>query len=385
MIEKLCMQVCSTWREVSRSDLLWEHLTRRIWRRTYRLRDTWHMEFIHWHRTARNFETGRVSFSNPHFDLSETHQNLICRCLTISDTHLACGFIDGTVRLFHLETNTHVSTYMSDHAHLFGPFSRSIAGIVLSNSNITFARLDGDIYVDTITRPGPSQAPRVVMGFVMNNGVMVGFAGTARWWVGLFAGIAGRAFQVWNAESRERVFVGGSLTDPETVMGWHMLTELVDPVGRVRVTGGDFVVACTGVRLVCFNAWSPEALLREVGSSSGFVVSSMDVSEEAFVVVERGGVGTVWRVGTFERLSRFRLSRSWIRGLWGCMNRGYVITYCPYPSSSLRIWNIEREVGRLRVRLGARLGQANSMVANERHVAISSNDVNLLDFGVQDP
>lgn len=349
------------------------------------MRDTWQREYINCHRTARNFETGRLSSSTPQFDPSEQRRHLMCRCLTISDNRLACGYVDGSVRVFDLVTYDHVSTFLSDHGHLLGPFSRSVSGIVITDSDITFARLDGDIYVGAINVHGHSQARRAVSGFVMNNGVLVGFAGTARWWVGLFAGIAGRAFQVWNAESGERVFVGGSLTDPETVMGWHMLTELVDPVGRVRVTEGEFVVACTGLRLICFNAWNPEVLLRDVMSASGFVVSSMDVSEEAFVVVERGGVGTVWRVGTMELMSRFRLRSSWVRGLWGCMNLGYVLTYSPNPAPFLRVWNIEQEEGRLCVRLYLRAGEVNSMVADERHVAISSNGINLLDFGVQDP
>jgi len=384
------MQVCSTWREVSRSDLLWQRLTRRIWRRTYQLRATWQLEYMYWHRTARNFSTGRHRFFDQAvFDPSDHHHHLLCRCLALSDTHLACGFVDGSVRLFDLETRAHVTTFLSLHGHLFGPFSRSVSGIVIINSSITFARLDGDIYVDNVDGPGPIQARRAVEGDVVNNGVLVGFAGTGRWWVGLYAGIAGRAFQIWDARSEERVFVGGSLTDPETVMGWHMLTELVEAVGRVRVTEREYVVACTASRMVCFSFRNPEVLLRDVGSTMGFVVSSLDASQEAYVVLERNGVGTVRRASTYERLSRFRLNRLWVRGLWACMNLGYVLTYspAPSPSPSLRVWDIEQAIGRLCVTLGVRAGYVNSLVANDRHVSISSNDnnINLLDFGVQDP
>ncbi|XP_020223356.1 transcriptional regulator STERILE APETALA [Cajanus cajan] len=386
----ILFQVCSTWREVSRSDLLWQRLTRRIWRRSYRLRATWQLEFIYWHRTARNFATGNLSSNVPQFDPAEQHQSLICRCLALSDTHLACGFVDGTVRLFDLETLAHVSTYVSAHGHLFGAFSRSISGIVMVNSVITFARLDGDVYVDFINGPGPSQARRAVSGDVVINGVLVGFAGTARWWVGLYAGIADRAFQIWDARSEERVFMRGSLTNPETVMGWHMLTELVEPVGRVRVAEREYVVACTGSRLVCFNFRNPDVLLSNVRSTAGFVVGSLDSSHEAFVVVERSGLGTVRHASSFQRLSRFRVRGS-VQGLLGCMNLGYVLTYSPGPGPGpgplLRVWDIERAVGRLCVTLGFDAGEANSMVANERHVAISGNDnsINLLDFGVQDP
>lgn len=378
------MQVCSTWREVSRSDMLWQRLTRRIWRRTYRLRDTWHLEYIYWHRTARNFSTGRHALVVPHLDTA-----LICRCLTLSDTHLACGFIDGTVRLFDLQTNGHVSTFWSTHGQLFGPFSRSVSGIVIANSIISFARLDGDIYVANVNGPGsgPIESRRAIHGDVVNNGVLVEFAGCNNWWIGLFAGHAGGAFQIWDAHTEQRVFVGGSLTDPETVLGWHMLTELVEPVGRIRVTEQEFVVACTSSRLVCFNLRNPEALLRDVGSTTGFIVSSLDVSHETFVVVERNGVGTVRRTCTFERVSRFRLRGSWLRGLLGCMNLGYVLIYSG-GSGFLRVWDIHQPAARLCITLAVRdqgEGHGNTMVANQTHLAISSNDssIHLLDFSVQ--
>ncbi|XP_027368622.1 transcriptional regulator STERILE APETALA [Abrus precatorius] len=383
----ILFQVCSTWRDVSHSDLLWQRLTRRIWRHAQRSRPTWRQEFIYWHRTARNFATGRHSYIIPHLDPSDHHQGLICRYLALSDTHLACGYVDGTVRLFDLETRAHVSTFVSAHGHLFGRFSRSVSGIVIVSNSLTFARLDGDVYVDVINGPGPSHAHRAVAGDVVNNGVLVEFTGCGRWWVGLFAGIAGRAFQIWDANSVERVFVGGLLTDPETVMGWHMLTELVEPVGRVRVTEGEFVVACTSSRLVSFSLNNPEFLELDLGSNTGFVVTSLDTSHDAFVVVERSGVGTVRRAGTFERLSRFRRRGSWVRGLWGCMNLGYVLTYsAAAPASLLRVWNIEHIEGQLCVELAVRPGEGNSMVANDRHVAISWNDtsIHLLDFGVQD-
>jgi hypothetical protein len=240
--------------------------------------------------------------------------------------------------------------------------------------------------------PGPIPARRAIIGDVVNNGVLVEFAGCSRFWVGLFAGHAGGAFQIWDTQTEQRVFVGGSLTDPEAVQGWHMLTELVEPVGRVRVTEREFVVACTTSRLICFNLRNPEILLRDMGSTTGFMVSSLDISHEVFVVVERNGVGTVRRVGNFERVSRFRLRGSWLRGLLGCMNLGYVITYSSV-SGLLRVWDIHEPTARLCITIAVRddggegQGQVhgNSMVANQTHVAISSNDssIHLLDFSVQ--
>ncbi|KAL2316598.1 hypothetical protein Fmac_030474 [Flemingia macrophylla] len=386
----ILFQVCSTWREVSHSDLLWQRLTRRIWRRSYLMRTTWHHEFIYWHRTARNFETGNPTSNVPLFDPSEQRRGMICRSMAISERHLACGFVDGTVRLFDLETSAHVSTYVSAYGNIMGAFSLSVLGIAMVNSVIAFARIDGNVYVDFINGPGPINARRAVIGDVVNNGVLVGFAGTARWWVGLYAGNPGQAFHIWDARSEEPVFVGGTLTDPESVMGWHMLSELVEPVGRVRVVDREFVVACTGSKLVCFNFRNPEVLLFDLEPATGFVVASLDSCQEKFVVVERNGVGTVRRAGSFERLSRFRLRGS-VRGLCGCMNTGYVLTYSsgpgPGPGPLLRVFHIEPAVGRLCVTLGVGAEEANSMVANERHVAISGHAgfINLLDFGVQDP
>ncbi|CAL0317421.1 unnamed protein product [Lupinus luteus] len=381
----IIFQVCCTWREVSRSDHLWQRLTRQIWRRTHRLRATWHQEFIYWHRTARSFTTGRHSFTIPHFDPSgggDHRQTLICRCLALSDRHLACGFADGTIRLFDLETWSHVSSFRSMHGHRFGPFSRSVSGIVITNNSIlTFGRLDGDIYVAVLNEPG--LARRAVVGDVVNNGVMVEFAGSARRWVGLFAGVPGRAFQIWDARTEQLISVGGSLTDPDALMGWHMLTELVESVGRVRVSESELVVACTTSSLVCFNVMNPELLLRDVGSTSGFVVTSLDVSHEAFLVIERNGIGTVRRTGSFERVSRFRVRGSWMRGLLGCISLGFVITYSG-GGGVLRVWNIEQPVGVLCCTIPIRLGEGNTMVANQRHIAISSNhtSIHLLDFGV---
>ncbi|MED6148090.1 hypothetical protein PIB30_049945 [Stylosanthes scabra] len=382
-------QVCSTWRGVSNLDHLWHGLTMLIWRRAYLLRDTWREEYIYWHRTARNFALGAHSYRVPHFDPSippngagDYRQTLLCRCLALSDRHLACGFADGTVRLFDVENLAHVSTFRTNHGPRFGPFSRSVSGIILSDDTLTFARIDGDVFVAAINMANePPQ--QVVAGDVVNNGVLVEFAGNSQWWVGLYAGLPGRAFQIWDALNQQLISVGGTLTDPETVMGWHMLTELVEPVGRVRVTEQEYVVACTSSRLVCFSLRNPEEVIRDVGSVTGFVVSSLDARHDAFVVVERNGVGTVRRASTFERLSRFRLRVPWIRGLLACINMGYVLTYSGV-NGVLRVWNIEQVVGVLCCNLPVRAGDGNSIVANERHVAISWNDtfIHLLDFGV---
>ncbi|KAF7833081.1 transcriptional regulator STERILE APETALA [Senna tora] len=380
-------QVCSTWRAVSRSEHLWETLTWNNWGRANRTQDTWHEEFIHLHRMARNFAIGRYAYASLHFDPSDVEDadasTVVCRCLALSDVHLACGFADGTVRLFDLETRVHVSTFQSHHGDRIGPFSRSVSGMVLTNERLVFARLDGDVYVALLDGPD-NQTRRAHGGDVVNNGVLVEFAGCGRWWVGLFAGVPGRAFQIWDAHTEELVFMGGSLTDPETVMGWHMLTELTEPVGRVRVTDREIAVACTSSQLIVFHLGNPEILLYELWSTvGGFVVTSLDVSDEALFIVERNGDAKVRRALTLEQLCEFRVrgAASSVRGLLGCRNVGYALTCA---GGVVRVWDVERAVGRQRLMLGERVGEANAMVCNERHVAVSCNDtsIHLWDFDV---
>lgn len=227
-----------------------------------------------------------------------------------------------------------------------------------------------------------NQTRRARVGDVLNNGVLVEFAGCGRWWVGLFAGVPGRAFQIWDADVEQLVFIGGSLTDPETVTGWHMLTELTEPVGRVRVTNRELAVACTSSQLVVFDLRNPEILLHELWSIvGGFVVTSLDVSGEAFVIVERNGDARVRLASTLEQLCQFRVRGASVRGFMGCRNEGYVLTCA---GGVVRVWDVERRVGQQRLILGERVGGANAMVCNERYVALSCNDtsIHLWDFDV---
>lgn len=320
------MQVSSTWRAVSRSDLLWHRLTRSIWGRTHLLRATWHDEYVYWHRTAQNFRTGRSAHATLNFfDLSDVDDPdaHTCRCITLSDRHVACGFADGAVRLFDIENLVHISTFRPPHRHRLGQFSRAVSGIVLiSDSRLVFARLDGDIHVAVINGPGPAAHPRRAhSGDVVRDGALVDFTGCDRWWVGLYAGAAGRAFHIWDGLTEELVFVGGSLTDPEAVMGWHMLTEATEFVGRVRVTSQELVVACTSSRVIVFDVRNPEEILGEQEYRTGVVVTSLNVGDGVYVIVDGRGRASVRRVGTMEEMCRFNVG---VRGggVMGCMNLG---------------------------------------------------------------
>lgn len=200
--------------------------------------------------------------------------------------------------------------------------------------------------------------------------------------MGLFAGAPRRAFRVWDSHSEQPLYTGGSLTDPESVQGWHMLTEITEPVGRLRVTTRDMAVACTSSRLIVFDLRNPGIVLRELVSNVGFIVSSLDVSHDAFVIVERRGRARVRRVSTLEPLCEFIATGVSLRGLIGCMNSGYALMCA---GGYVRVWDVERRGGHPRLTLAERLGMGMAMAASERHVAMSCRDtsVHLWDFGVQ--
>ncbi|KAJ7964701.1 Transcriptional regulator STERILE APETALA [Quillaja saponaria] len=374
-------QVCSTWRAVSRSGPLWQRLTRRIWRRNHLLRDTWQDEYMYWHRTSMNFRTRTSTHSILQFDTSDVGNDpdsLICRCLTLSDIHLASGFADGTVRLFSLVTRLHVSTFRTNRVDLLGRFPRAVSGIILTNYRLVFATLYGDIYVAIIN--GPPQTRWAHTGDVVTNGTLLDFNGCGRWWVGLFAGVPGRAFHIWDAQTEEPVFVGGTLTDPEAVMGWHMLTDLTEFVGRVRVTSREMAVACTSLRFLAFDLRNPGLVLHEEESRRGLIVTTLDGSNEAYIIVDARGVATVRRVGTFEEICRFTVRGASQRRVMGCMNLGYALMCA---GGVIRVWEVEH--GELLYSFRERVGECNSMVANDSHVAASCSDttIHLWDFGAQ--
>uniref|UniRef100_A0A803QIJ4 Uncharacterized protein n=1 Tax=Cannabis sativa TaxID=3483 RepID=A0A803QIJ4_CANSA len=211
--------VCPTWREASRSDHLWHRLTRRIWGRSYLRQNTWRDEYIYWHRTAQNFRLAQYAHTILRFDPNEEEgpaNGLTCRCITLSDTHLACGFSDGSVRLFHLPTRIHVSTFRPRTRAMLGQFSRAITGIVITNNHrLVFGTLVGDIHVALIN--GPPQTRRVFEGNAVDDGVLVDFTGCGRWWVGLYAGVPDRAFHIWDSNTEQLISVGGALTNPDSV------------------------------------------------------------------------------------------------------------------------------------------------------------------------
>jgi hypothetical protein len=178
--------------------------------------------------------------------------------------------------------------------------------------------------VAIINGPGPAAVPRRAHAGEVMKEVLVDFTGCDRWWVGLYAGEAGRAFHIWDGVTEELVFVGGSLTDPEAVMGWHMLTDATEFVGRVRVTNQEMGVACTRSRVMVFDLRNQGVILGEEEYGLGVVVTSLDVGDGVYVTVDGLGRASVRRVATMEEVCRFNVGAS--GGLvMGCMNMGCVL------------------------------------------------------------
>ncbi|KAG8367593.1 hypothetical protein BUALT_Bualt16G0088500 [Buddleja alternifolia] len=389
-------QVCSTWRAISRSELLWQNLTRHIWNITILVRDTWRDEYIYHHRTANNFRTGEYVYTTLHFVPTDNNNNnndgLSCRRLALSDHHLAAGFADGAVHLFHLQSRLHLSTFYPQHRDRLGRFSSAVSGIILSDIHLVFATLDGDIHMAVINGVAPLR--RTHLGDVVNDGALVDFSGCNRWWVGLYAGgfnlkfaiylfacVPGRAFHIWNSETEELLFVGGTLTDPEAVMGWHLLTELTDIIGRIRVTSHETAVACTSLRVIVFDLQNQGVVFGEEEFRRGIIVGTFDTNDESALIIDGRGAARVRRVGNLEEVCRFTIrGAASQREILGCVNDGYGVI-CG--GGVIRVWEIVN--GQYLYRLRERIDECNALIADKRYVAACASDatIHVWDFGAQ--
>ena len=379
---------------MSRSEFLWQSLVRLIWNHTILLRPTWRDEYIYHHRTARNFRQYHCSYATlrlsdhppaapPGEEEVAEQLPLFCLRLVLSDDHLAAGFSDGSVRVFHLPTHLHLRTIHPLLRDRLGLFSRAISGIIIlpRADRLIFASLDGDVHVVS-PLAGLDMARRAYLGDVVNDGALVDFAGSERFWVGLYAGVPGRAIRVWDAVSEELLFVGGSLTDPESVMGWHMLTELrpAEPVGRVRVASNELAVCSTGLRVLVLDL-EAHAMVVEEAPRRGIIVGSVDAIYDVFVMVDTRGVGSVRYTRTLRevcRLDRAPLRGAQLRGLLGCMNGLYALMCA---GGVVRVWDAEH--GGYLYSFRERIGEVTAIASSERHVVASADDttIHLWDFG----
>lgn len=197
------------------------------------------------------------------------------------------------------------------------------------------------------------------------------------------AGVPGRAFHIWNSETEELVFIGGTLTDPEAVMGWHLLTEMTtDLIGRVRVTSHDNAVACTSLRVIAFDLQNQGVVLGEREfRRRGVVVGSFDSNDESVMISDGRGTGSLRRVGDLEEVCRFIINGG-REGMMGCVNGGYGVIY---GGGVIRVWEMER--GECLYSLRERIGECSALVADERYVAAASSSssgiLHVWDFGPQ--
>lgn len=221
------------------------------------------------------------------------------------------------------------------------------------------------------------------MGDMLSDGALVDFAGCHRWWVGLYAGVPGRAFHIWDGDSEELVFVGGMLTDPESVQGWQMLTELTQFVARVRVNGHESAVACTGSRVIAIHLRDDQVvILHQRRYRRGLIVTAMDANTECYMIVDARGQAVVRRVDTGEEVCRWFAVRGAADGrIMCCMNLGYAMMCA---GGVTDVWDVER--GQHLYALAERIGEANAIVANERVVVAYCGEaavMHLWDFGAQ--
>ncbi|KAK8943120.1 Transcriptional regulator STERILE APETALA [Platanthera zijinensis] len=277
-------------------------------------------EFISLHRTASNFRAGRCLHTHIPTPAASI---LTCRRLAISDRHLAAGFSDGSVRLYDLPAASLIAHHaFHPHRDRLGQFSAAIVGIILlSQRRLVFASQDGDITVANVDEDNFSEvvARRARAGNLVEDGTLVDFAGDERRWVGLFAGVPGWSWRVWDGETEQEVYAGGSLTDADSVAGWHMLADISFPsVARIAVAAAGTVVGCTGSRVQAMRVGGMVEVTAEVsrfGVAAGRrmrreemrpgrgVVGSMNWG---YVVMWVGGVGRVWDALTGESLYALR-------------------------------------------------------------------------------
>ncbi|KAJ1690264.1 hypothetical protein LUZ63_014419 [Rhynchospora breviuscula] len=381
-------QVYSTWRQISHSEMLWQDLTNRVWSHHHRHFPSWRAEFIQLHRTAQNFRMHRSVHSRL---LAPTYPARSCCCLSISDAYLAAGFLDGNVCVFTLPNGAPIANFSCHPSRdRLGRFSQCVSGLAfLSNPNrVVFAYRDGDVHVGLLNDGPLGTSHRAHAGDLVVDGPLLDFTGNDQCWVGLFAGAPGRSWHVWDANTEQLIYVGGSLTDAGALMGWHMLTDFGAPVvGRVRLAGPGMAVGCSSSRIQVMDLENPGFVINELVLQQGeLAVDSVDATSEGRIVyVDLNGLAKVCRVPVLDEVCSFDALRRDMQGqhhgevarVVACMNWGYVICF----SSWAGVW--DSHTGEFLYRFRERIGHVVAAVVNNRNVAAWSDDsgLHLWDFG----
>jgi hypothetical protein len=247
---------------------------------------------------------------------------------------------------------------------------------------------DGDIHVSPLD-DGPLGTPhRVHAGNVVVDGPLLDFSGDNRWWIGLFAGAPGKSWHIWNANTEQLIYVGGSLTDAGALMGWYMLTDFGAPVvGRVRLACPGMAVGCSSSRIQVMDLENPGFIINELALQQGdLAVDSVDATREGKIVyVDLNGLAKVCQVPTLDEVCSFDPLRRDMQGqhlgeaarVVTCMNWGYVVCFSDWAGA----W--DALTGEFLYRFRERIGNVVMAVANNRYVVAWSADsgLHLWDFG----
>lgn len=158
-------------------------------------------------------------------------------------------------------------------------------------------------------------------------------------------------------------------------MGWHLLDQLTEFVGRIRVTSHETAMACTSLRVIVFDLRNQGRVLGDEEFQRGLMVGFADASDESFLVVDNRGLASVRRVESLDEVSRFTLRGAGGQrgGGLGCMNSGYAMICI---GGVVRVWNTEN--GAYLYSFRERIGEANALIADERYVVAASSSDNIL-------
>lgn len=191
----------------------------------------------------------------------------------------------------------------------------------------------------------------------------------------LLIGVPNRSFHVRNGNTEELVFIGGTLTDPDAVDGWHLLTDLTGHIGRICITRDDLAVGFTSRRVIIFDLTN-QIILSEEEFRREINVGAADAYDKALMFVNSRGVANVRHVPSLEEICRFMARGS----LLGCINGGYSFISV---GGGIRVWELDH--GEYLYILRERIGDATAMIADERYAAACSSDntIHMWDFGAQ--
>ncbi|GLJ23772.1 hypothetical protein SUGI_0451080 [Cryptomeria japonica] len=302
-------QVCSTWRTISHSEILWEALTRHVWDRTQARTQSWRDEYIRLHLTASNFRHNRATYTSIEYEVSSDSDSngagAACRCLALSPEYLAVDFFDGALRVFSLEGKECVCTMKPNHENRLGPLSRAVAGIVMYGNTVVFASFDGNVFVGNVLTGHFRCAS---LGNVVNDGTLVDFTGCGRFWVGLCAGSPGHAYHIWDAATEQLVLNDGDITDLEALRGWRLLTEQGGRIGRVGINSNGILLTATKMKLAAFDLETyGVSFSREQTAVVGqeLIVESVEANNDRFLTASNNGAARIRRITDFEDVCSF--------------------------------------------------------------------------------